>query len=158
MNATIGTFFMKNFLKKHPIIVLILGLGLLILLQRTVIMPLVTEVIKSDAFLVDSKDQGSQLPVATEMTSIAFMHCNNYIKSELDSEASVTFADKPIKAWSFGNYQFLVNADIHIADESGKMATKRYVCRITYDKGDDQEGVMDFDNWTLVGLSGIDGL
>jgi hypothetical protein len=128
------------------------------LLQREAIMPLVTDVIKSDAFLVDSKDQGSQLPISTELTSIAFRHCNNYIKSELDSDTSVTFADKPIKAWSLGNYQFLINADISIADESGKMSTKRYVCRITYDKGDDQEGILDFDNWTMVGLSGIDDL
>ena len=149
---------MKNFVRKHPFIVLVIGLGLLILLQRTVIMPLVTEVIKSDAFLVESKDQGSQLPISTELTAIAFMHCNNYIKSELDSDTSVTFTDKPIKAWSFGNYQFLINGDINIADASGNMATQKYVCRITYDKGDDQEGVLDFDNWTIVGLSGIEGI
>jgi hypothetical protein len=149
---------MNNFLKKHPFLVLIVGLGLLILFQREAVMPLVTEVIKSDAFLVDSKDQGSQLPVSNEMTDIAFNHCNNYIKSELDSDISVIFANKPIKAWSLGNYQFLINADIQIADESGNMSTQKYVCRITYDKGDNQEGVLDFDNWTLVGLSGIKGI
>lgn len=149
---------MKNFVKKHPFILLVIGLAVLIMLQRSVVMPLVTEVIKSDAFLVDSKDQGSQLPISTELTTIAFTHCNNYIKSELDSDTAVTFADKPIKAWSMGNYQFLINADIQIADESGKMTAQKYVCRITYDKGDDQEGVLDFDNWTMIGLSGIEGL
>lgn len=149
---------MKNFIKKHSIIALILGLGLLILFQNLVVMPLVNDVIKSDAFLVDSKDQGSQIPVTTEMTAIAFMHCNNYIKSELDSDVAVTFANKPIKAWSMGNYQFLINAEIHIADAAGKMVTQKYVCRVTYDNGDDMEGVQDFDNWTLVGLSGIEGI
>jgi hypothetical protein len=149
---------MNNFLKKHPFLVLIVGLGLLIILQREAVMPLVNEVIKSDAFLVDSKDQGSQLPISNEMTDIAFNHCNTYIKSELDSDISVIFANKPIKAWSLGNYQFLINADIQVADESGNMSTQKYVCRITYDKGDDQEGVLDFDNWTLVGLSGIKGI
>jgi hypothetical protein len=149
---------MNNFLKKHPFLVLIVGLGLLIIFQREAVMPLVNEVIKSDAFLVDSKDQGSQLPISNEMTDIAFNHCNTYIKSELDSDISVIFANKPIKAWSLGNYQFLINADIQVADESGNMSTQKYVCRITYDKGDDQEGVLDFDNWTLVGLSGIKGI
>jgi hypothetical protein len=149
---------MKNFLKKHPFIVLVIGLALLILFQKFAVMPLVTDVIKSDAFLVDSKDQGSQLPISTEMTAIAFTHCNNYIKSELDSDIAVTFTDKPVKAWSLGNYQFLINGDIHIADQSGKMTTQRYVCRITYNNGDNQEGVLDFDNWTLVGLSGIEGI
>ncbi|WP_031430018.1 hypothetical protein [Methylomicrobium agile] len=147
---------MNNFFKKHPFLLLVGGLGLLIVFQREAVMPLVTEVIKSDAFLVDSKDQGSQLPISTEMTAIAFNDCNNYIKSELDSDISVTFTNKPVKAWSLGNYQFLINADINITDESGNMTTKRYVCRITYDKGDDQEGVLDFDNWTMVGVSGID--
>ncbi len=149
---------MKNFIKKHPLIALVISLALLILFQNMVVMPIVNDVIKSDAFLVDSKDQGSQLAISTELTTIAFVHCNNYIKSELDSDIAVTFNDKPVKAWSLGNYQFLINGDIQIADPSGNMATKRYVCRITYDKGDDQEGVLDFDNWTLVGLSGIEGL
>ncbi|MGR8941455.1 MAG: hypothetical protein ACU83P_07680 [Gammaproteobacteria bacterium] len=149
---------MKNFIRRHPFIVLIIGLGILILFQNTVIMPIVQDVIKSDAFLVDSKDQGSQLPISTELTSIAFMHCNNYIKSEIGSDATVTFTDKPLKSWSLGNYQFLINGNIHIGDKSGNLTTQKYVCRITYDKGDDQEGILDIDNWTLVGLSGIEGL
>lgn len=149
---------MKNFIKRHPIIVLVIGLGLLILITNSVIMPVVLDVVESDAFLVDTKDQGSQLSISTDLTSIAFMHCNNYIKSELGSDATVMFTDKPTKSWSLGNYQFLINGDIRIGDKSGNLSTQKYVCRITYDKGDDQEGVMDFDNWTMVGLSGIEGL
>lgn len=147
---------MKKFLKKYSILALIVGLGLLILFQNKVVMPLVNKVIESDAFLVDTKDEGSQLPVSNALTDIAFMHCNNYIKSELGDDVSVNFADKPLNVWDIGNYQFMVNAEINIGDENGKTSTKKYVCRITYDKGEDQEGVLDFDNWTLVGLSGID--
>lgn len=149
---------MKNFVRKYSILVLIVGLGLLILFQNKVVMPLVTDVIKSDAFLVDTKDQGSQLPISTELTSIAFSHCNNYIKSELGSDMTVNFARKPVKAWSLGNYQFMINAEINISTENGELKTHKYLCRITYDKGENQEGVLDFDNWTLVGLSGIEGL
>ena len=149
---------MKNFLQKYSILVLIVGLGLLIFFQKTVIMPLVNDVVESDAFLVDTKDQGSQLPVSNALTDIAFMHCNNYIKSELGDDFSVTFADKPLNAWDIGNYQFMVNAEINITDKNGKSSAKKYVCRITYDKGEDQEGVLDFDNWTLVGISGIEGI
>jgi len=150
---------MKNFLKKYSLLVLIVGLGLLIFFQNKVIMPLVNDVIKSDAFLVDTKDQGSQLPISTELGDIAFMHCNNYIKSELDSDQSVEFAEKPLKVWSLGNYQFMVNAEITIGDKSGGGGTaQKYLCRITYDEGENQEGAMDFDNWTLVGISGIEGL
>jgi hypothetical protein len=149
---------MKNFLKKYSLLVLIVGLGLLIFFQNKVIMPLVNDVIKSDAFLVDTKDQGSQLPISTELGDIAFMHCNNYIKSELDSDQSVEFSEKPLKVWSLGNYQFMVNAEITIGDKSGGGIAQKYLCRITYDEGENQEGAMDFDNWTLVGISGIEGL
>lgn len=149
---------MKKFLSKYSIIVLIVGLGLLIVFQNKVVMPLVNDVIKSDAFLVDTKDQGSQLPITTELSNIAFMHCNNYIKSELDSDISVTFSDKPINVWSLGNYQFMVNAEINMDDKDNGASVKKYVCRITYDNGENQEGVLDFDNWSIVGVSGVDGV
>ncbi|WP_174626597.1 hypothetical protein [Candidatus Methylobacter favarea] len=122
-------------------------------------MPLVLDVIKSDLFLVDSKDQGSQLPVSTPLTDLAFMHCNNYIKSELGSNLAVSFHEKPIKAWSLGNYQYVINAEIDITDDlNNKVNTKKYVCRITYHNGDDEKGVADFDNWSIEGLSGLDNI
>ncbi len=149
---------MLTFLKKHPIIVLIVGLVSLILLQRELIMPLVNEVVKSDLFLVDSKEQGSMLAVSTPLTELAFMHCNKYIKSELDPDLTITFPDKPINAWSLGNYQYVVNAEISITSETAGTTTKKYVCRITYKNGDDQAGIADFDNWSIYGLSGLDDL
>jgi hypothetical protein len=138
--------------------VLIVGLIALILLQREVIMPLVYQVVKSDLFLVDSKDQGNMLAVSTPLTELAFMHCNKYIKSELDPDLTITFPDKPINAWSLGNYQYVVNAEISITSETTGTTTKKYVCRITYKNGDDQTGIADFDNWSIYGLSGLDDL
>lgn len=149
---------MLTFLKKHPILVLIVGLIALILLQREVIMPLVNQVVKSDLFLVDSKDQGSMLAVSTPLTELAFMHCNKHIKSELDPDLTITFPDKPINAWSLGNYQYVVNAEIGITSETAGTTTRKYVCRITYKNGDDQTGIADFDNWSIYGLSGLDDL
>lgn len=121
-------------------------------------MPLVQDVIKSDAFLVDSKDEGSQLPISTELSNVAFMHCNNYIKSEIDSEMTITFSEKPINVWSLGNYQFMVNAEFNIVDKNGGSIMKKYVCRITYDNGENQEGALDFDNWSVIGVSGIEDI
>ncbi|MGR9088453.1 MAG: hypothetical protein ACU841_15490 [Gammaproteobacteria bacterium] len=149
---------MKNFLRKYSIIVLIVGLGLLIFFQNKVIMPLVQDVIKSDAFLVDTKDQGSQQPISTELGNIAFMQCNHYIKSELDSDLTADFPNKPINVWSLGNYQFMVNAEVVVIDKNGGSSTQKYLCRITYDNGENEEGALDFDNWTMVGISGVEGI
>jgi len=149
---------MLAFMKKHPIVILILALIVLIMLQREVIMPLVYKVIKSDLFLVESKDQGNMLAVSTPLTDLAFMHCNKYIKSELDPDLSITFPDKPINAWSLGNHQYVINAEISITSETSGTTNKKYVCRITYNKGDDETGIADFDNWSIYGLSGLDGI
>lgn len=107
--------------------------------------------------MVDSNDQGSQFPISNSMTDLAFMHCNNYIKSELGTDVSVTFSEKPLHAWSLGNYQYVVNAELNMTS-SANTSTKKYACRITYDNGDDLAGSLDFDNWSIIGIDGIDGI
>ncbi|PKM12777.1 MAG: hypothetical protein CVV13_04000 [Gammaproteobacteria bacterium HGW-Gammaproteobacteria-3] len=127
----------------------------LIILQRELFMPFIYKVVGSDFFLVDSKDTGSQDAISNELTDLAFAHCNRHIKNELDDDnLSVIFPNKPLNAWSIGNYQYVINANVEIISESGSQI-KRYVCRISYDKGDDQSGTLDADNWSVYGLSGI---
>ena len=121
-------------------------------------MPFIYKVAASDLFLVDSKDQASQLPISTPLSDIAFMHCNNYIKSELGPDITVTFPEKPLNAWTLGNYQYLINAEVTITSDTAKTITNKYACRITYNDGDDEEGALDFDNWSIVGLSGLDDI
>lgn len=144
-------------MKKYSLLFLILGITLLIVITQKIILPLVYEVIKSDAFLVDSKDQASQLPISNSMTDLAFIHCNNYIKSELGPNVSLTFPDKPLNSWSLGNYEYVVNAELTLTN-SDNTATKKYACRIAYDNGDNLDGALDFSNWSVVGVDGIDEL
>jgi len=145
-------------MKKYSFLLLIIGLGVLVYVTDKIIIPLSLDVARSDLFLVGSKDKASPLPISTPLTDIAFMHCNNYIKSKLDPETSITFPKKPINAWSFGNHQYLVNAEITISTEKSSTQAKKYACRITYNNGDTEEGTEDFNNWTIEGLSGLDNL
>ncbi len=145
-------------MKKYPTLIFIVLLAALLLTQQKIIMPLVYEVIKSDFFLVDSKDQASQLPISTHMTDIAFANCNKYIKAKLKPNTSIVFSSKPLNSWSLGNYQYVINAEIDITDDKSSTMTKRYACRITYKNGDDQEGIENLDNWTITGISGIDDI
>ena len=121
-------------------------------------MPFIYKVVASDLFLVDSKDQASQLPISTPISGIAFMHCNNYIKSELGSDATIIFPEKPLNAWTLGNYQYLISAEITVTTDKMGTSTKKFACRITYNNGDNEEGALDFDNWSIVGLSGVNDL
>ncbi|NOU43630.1 MAG: hypothetical protein HOO87_08740 [Methyloglobulus sp.] len=138
-------------------IFLIIGIAVLILITQKLLLPLVYDVAKSDAFLVASNDQGSQMPISNSMTELAFTHCNNHIKSELGSDATVTPSNKPLNAWSLGNYQYVINGEISIISASNT-STKKYACRITYENGDDLTGSADFKNWSIEGIDGIDGI
>ena len=115
---------MKN---KFTAIFFFIGLIALIVFQRELIMPLINKVISSDLFLVDTDDIGSDKAVSNELTDLAFSHCNNYIKEELDDDFTVSFSPKPINAWSIGNYQYVVNAEIEISNADTGNKIKRYV-------------------------------
>jgi hypothetical protein len=142
-------------MKKYSILIFIVSLGALILFQKEVVMPFVYKVVQSDLFLVESKDQGGQIAISTPLTGLAYKHCNSYIKSKLGSDLSISFPEKPLNAWSLGNYQYVINAEIDITSPTASTITKKYVCRITYKNGDNEEGSLDFANWSIEGLSGL---
>ncbi len=145
-------------MKKYPILTFILGLALLIILQKEAIMPLVYKVIQSELFLVDTEDTGVMAPVSTPLTNLAFFHCNNHIKSKFAPSTVITFPDKPLYSWSLGGYQYLINAEVSVSKDNQPAITAKYACRISYKNGKNEEGSQDFDNWSIDGLSGLENL
>lgn len=145
-------------MKKYTIIIFIASLTILLLIQSKVVMPFVYKIVQSDLFLVDSKDQGGQIPISNSLTKLAFSHCNTYIKSKLGPDVSISFPEKPLNAWSLGNYQYVINAEIDITSATAGTVTKKYICRINYKNGDNDEGSLDFTNWSIEGLSGLDSI
>jgi hypothetical protein len=143
-------------MQKYRKYLFIAAFALLLLSQYKVVMPFIYKVAASDLFLVDSKDQASQSPISTPLSAIAYMHCNHYIRSELGPEAVVTFPEKPLNAWTLGNYEYLIHGEFGVTDKTSAADSKKYTCRITYNNGDDQEGILDFSNWSIVGVSGVE--
>ena len=142
-------------MKKYRGLIFILSFIALLLTQYKLVMPFVYKIIASDLFLVNSNDQASQLAISTPLTNIGFHYCNDYIKSELGTETTVNFPEKPTNAWTLGNYQYLISAEITITGADAVASTKKYACRITYNNGDDQAGINDFSNWSIIGVSGL---
>ena len=141
--------------KKFLPLIFIVGLVALILFQNKAIMPLVKKIAASGLFLEDSGDEGSRIATATNMTNYAFIQCNKEVRGEIDSETDITFPSAPLQSWTLGNYKYIVNAEIEIISVDGASLFKKYACSIQYDEDSDLEGVMDSDNWTLNGISGI---
>ncbi len=136
----------------------VIGLITLLLFQSKLVMPLVYKVIASDAFLEDTDDVGSQIPVTTDMTRLAFKQCNDYIKKDLGAEFSIAFPTEPLHSWDVGNYEYMINADIQITAKGAAPLSKRYACNIKYKNKKDMTGASDANNWSVDGLSGLDGL
>lgn len=149
---------MDNKLDKKRILVLLAIVIGLVLLQRELLIPMAKDVAtKTDLFLVDSKDQGSMFAQSNEMTQIAFGHCNTHLKNDLEGKSiTVTLPEKPLNAWSLGNYEYVVSAEADVTEPEKATRKQKYLCRISYKNGDDTSGATDFNNWSLDGLSNVE--
>lgn len=121
-------------------------------------MPFAYNTAKSDLFLEDSGDDGSREAISNPMTDMAFKQCNDYIKSELGEKFTISFSSAPINTWGLGNYEYLINADVNINTNNSPAKTERYACRIQYDKSNDNNDTANNENWSIIGVSGIDDL
>jgi len=140
---------------KRNITFLIIGLVALLAFQAKVVMPYVYDIAASDLFLEDSGDESLRTSTSNEMTTAAFLQCNNYIADEILPDNTISFPTTPINAFSLGNFRYVVNADIDIQPADSASFIKRYVCRIQYSDGDDKTGLLNSDNWSIDGLSGL---
>jgi hypothetical protein len=143
---------------KYKIALFVVCLVALLAFQAKVVLPVVYDIVASDLFMDDSGDDAIQHTITTDMTGYAFDQCNMYIANDLGSEVATTYSAQPVNAWAIGNYQYVINADIEIMPPNDPAFTRRYVCRIKYDNGDDQTGVSDPENWSVSGVSGLDNL
>jgi hypothetical protein len=142
-------------MSKKKLVLFVACLAVLLALQIKFVLPLMYDIAASDLFLVESKDNASPLPVSNDMTTLAFGYCNAHIKNELGEEKSVSFAGQPTNAWSLGNYEYIVNADVEIAPKDSPSTLRHYACRIQYENGDDLSGAGNADNWNVEGVSGL---
>jgi hypothetical protein len=143
---------------KYKIVLFIICLVALLAFQAKVVIPYVYDIAASDFFLEDSGDEMNRSSSSNPMTSSAFNQCNNYIATEILSDATINFPEKPINAFSLGNFRYVINADIDIQPTDSASFTRRYVCRIQYSNDEDSSGTADPENWSVDGLSGLDNL
>ena len=142
-------------MNKKKILLFVVCLVGLLALQIKFFLPFMYDIAASDLFLVDSKDAANPMAISNDMTALAFSHCNTYIKNDLGEDKSVSFAGQPTNAWSLGNYEYIVNADVEISAKDQPSAMHHYVCRIQYSKGDDTSGANNIENWDVEGVSGL---
>lgn len=144
--------------KTYKVALFLVSLIGLLVFQSKVVMPFIQDVASSDLFLEQSGDEQNRLSSSNIMTESAFSQCNNHVATELLSEMNFSFPIKPINAFSLGNFQYVINADIEIVPTDSAAFTRRYVCRIKYEEGSDQSGLSNSENWSINAISGLDNL
>lgn len=145
-------------MNKKKIILFAVCLALLLALQIKFLLPVMYDIAASDLFLVESKDSASSMPISNDMTAVAFTQCNNYISSKIDSDSTASFTNQPTNAWSIGNYEYIINAEVDVATKEAPSTIYHYVCRIQYGMGDDLSGANDANNWSIAGITGLPDL
>ncbi len=126
--------------------------------QSKVIMPVIYDIAASDFFLEDSGDEKNRMSTSNLLTNSAFDQCNKYIENKLSPDNSITFPDQPLNAFSLGNFQYIINADIEILPPQEAPFSRRYVCRIKFLQEDDNTATSNSENWSVDGLSGLDDI
>lgn len=142
-------------MNKKKILLFVVCLVGLLALQIKFFLPFMYDIAASDLFLVDSKDAANPMAISNDMTALAFGHCNTHIKNDMGEDKSLTFASQPTNAWSLGNYEYIVNADVEISGKDAPSSMHHYVCRIQYENGDDLSGSNSIDNWKVIGITGL---
>lgn len=145
-------------MNKKKIILFAVCLAGLLALQIKIFMPWMYEIAASDLFLIESKDDANPMPISNDMTALAFSHCNSYINSKIQPEQSASFSSQPTNAWSIGNYEYIINAEVDISSKDAPSTIYQYVCRIQYENGDDMSGANNSENWSIEGITGIPDL
>lgn len=145
-------------MNKKKIIVFAACLAVLLALQIKILQPWLMDVASSDLFLEESQDLANPMAISNDMTALAFSHCNSYVSKQLDAESTASFSNQPTNAWSIGNYEYIVNAEVDIATKEAPSTAYHYVCRIQYENGDDLSGSNDIENWSVGGLTGLPDL
>ena len=143
-------------MKLHKLLLFLAAFVGLILFTHRVVLPLVLDVVKSDLMLTDSEDLNNPYETSTPMTDLAHMQCTQYIAEELGSDKQIEFSNKPLHAWSLGEYTYVINSQIEYINDNEQPITEKYACRIQY--SEDEGGPSNYENWSVYGVSGISGL
>jgi len=142
-------------MNKKKIIIFAACLAALLALQIKLLQPWLMDVASSDLFLEESQDLANPMAISNDMTALAFSHCNHFVSKDLNPETTASFPNQPTNAWSIGNYEYIVNAEVDVASKESPSTIYHYVCRIQYENGDDLSGSNDIENWSLEGLTGL---
>ncbi len=144
-------FFNKMVRSKFSILYLILFIGGLYMLQEKAIMPIVLQVVNSEAFFekpVDENEPLGKMDGHTERTDFALKSCRDAVNKQGDLDKSATFIDDNYETWALGNRQYLIRSSVRVTSKDKGPEDKLYACTVRM-LGDDQSKP---ESWNILGV------
>jgi hypothetical protein len=84
---------------------------------------------------------------------MAQLHCENELREDHDAAAALTATDSGYKAWSIGDFTYIIKAGVDLPGENGAPTHYLYACKIHWNGTE----MNDAGNWSIYGLDVSEG-
>lgn len=117
------------------------------------VVPFILEVTKSTLYLKETEDDDPLGEVRNARTDLAQLHCENQLRDNRGAAAVPSATDTAYKAWSIGDFTYVIKAAVELPGENGAPAHYRYACKIHWNAKE----MNDARNWSVYGMDVNEG-
>jgi len=112
------------------------------------VVPFILDVANSTLYLKETADDDPLGEIRNARTDAAQLHCENQLRKDQGAAAVPSATDPAYKAWSIGDFTYVIKGSLDLPGESGEGAHFRYACKIHWNAKD----MNDADNWSVFGM------
>ncbi|HLF98108.1 MAG TPA: hypothetical protein VI457_13270 [Methylococcaceae bacterium] len=112
------------------------------------VVPFIEEVAQSSLYMKETTDDDPLGEIRNARTDQAQLHCENQLREDQGAAAVPTSTDTNYKAWSIGDFTYVIKGSLDLAGENGEPGHYRYACKIHWNGKD----MTDPDNWSTYGM------
>lgn len=113
-----------------------------------VVVPFIEEVAQSSLYMKETADDDPLGEIRNARTDAAQLHCENQLRKDQGAAAVPSATDTAYKAWSIGDFTYVIKGAFDLPAENGELAHFRYACKIHWNA----EDMNDADNWSVFGM------
>jgi hypothetical protein len=112
------------------------------------IVPFMEEVAQSTLYMKETQDDDPLGEIRNARTDLGQLHCENELREDQDAAVVNASSDPSYKAWSVGDFTYVIKASVELQGENGAPVQFRYACKIHWNGKE----MNDPDNWSIYGL------
>lgn len=112
------------------------------------VVPFILDVAQSSLYMKETQDDDPLGEIRNARTDAAQLHCENQLRDDQGAAAVRTPTDTAYKAWSIGDFTYVIKGSVELPGENGKPVGYRYACKIHWNNKE----MNDPENWSVYGM------